>query len=686
MSIDELGTRLVREGRRRRDRQRKRQERFQTRAAIAQIAVPVAGRIIEDNLQQKAQDFFNSEQVLNLNRQFNKASVNGSVYINNEQKIQASGGNAENYFADQNFAAAKTQLMDTLTEEQIGGPQQLNMREIDIRARAIARDMAVEQAREHREGLEIALNLGTKEEFDSELARRLKPTTPTSIVDSIGRWVGTKFGGKSTTERQLDAIDDFKRSYQFTSTEQMNSAIKEFQETNNWRSAFAKAAEEGGSAQASEYWRNKINELETMPDYKMPSKTVFDSYTTAKGERKVGGYTVDLDMNGQPIAGTMQPITPVVLANDPEAERLYNVQVANTLRSSFDPTGTDVRNILTNKGFDLFKTKVRENKREDGTSISAEDFQGFDEHRTIIKTFQQFIDDNRGDSSIITPDRLNQLEAMVVDARLKSDYMQGLYDEFDRTDVLSLQATNPEEYAASRAYYEKIEANPNSEEPEPDFFEKYEAAVSAEIEVERAETRAMRVGRYELPEELTEEIDLPTIDPDKTGFENPLDLTSPDVKIGTDEDVTPSPEVISVATEEEETTPVETPELPPLPASYVALQEEYNNAPETGRGRAGNVGRTKSKIRKELEEWEETTKEKISRLETAIEDHARGAFNRFDDVLGDIVPRVGVPIETTKKVLETLKAELMQFEEYQRFQEGQFTSPILNNSILAGAD
>ena len=685
MSIDELGTRLVREGRRRRDRQRKRQERFQTRAAIAQIAVPVAGRIIEDNLQQKAQDFFNSEQVLNLNRQFNKAAVSGSVYINNEQQIQASGGNAESYFADQNFSAAKTQLMDTLTEEQIGGPQQLNMREIDIRARAIARDMAVEQAREHKEGLEIALNLGTKEEFDSELARRLKPTTPTSIVDSIGRWVGTKFGGKSTTERQLDAIDDFKRSYQFTSTEQMNSAIKEFQETNNWRSAFAKAAEEGGSAQASEYWRNKINELEEMPDFKMPSKTVFDSYTTAKGERKVGGYTVDLDMNNQPIAGTMRAITPVVLANDPEAERLYNTQVANTLRSSFDPSGTDVRNILTNKGYDLFKTKVRENKREvDGTSISVEDFQGFDEHRTIIKTFQQFIDDNRGDSSIITPDRLSQLETMVVDARLKSDYMQGLYDEFDRTDVLSLQATNPEEYAASRAYYEKIEANPNSEETPPTFYDKYREAIAAEIEVERAETRALRVGRYELPEELTEEIDLPTIDPDRTGFK--IDLTSPDVKIRTDETVTETPEVISVATEEEETIPVETPELPPLPASYVALQEEYNNAPERGKGRSGSAGRTKSKIRKELNKWEDNTKAEITRLEELIKKQKAVYPDIRPLYFDDTLPSGPYPIKRYEAYVQELKDELMQFEEYQRFQEGQFTSPIPNNNILAGAD
>ena len=73
MSIEDLGKQLVKDGRARRDQMRRRQERYERRAGIARIAVPIAGRIIEDNLQQKAQDFFNSENVLNLNRQHTKA-------------------------------------------------------------------------------------------------------------------------------------------------------------------------------------------------------------------------------------------------------------------------------------------------------------------------------------------------------------------------------------------------------------------------------------------------------------------------------------------------------------------------------------------------------------------------------------------------------------------------------------
>ena len=62
--VDVIGRGLVREGRARRDQIRKRQERYQRRLAAAQIAVPVAGALIKDNLMQKAQDFFQSEPVL----------------------------------------------------------------------------------------------------------------------------------------------------------------------------------------------------------------------------------------------------------------------------------------------------------------------------------------------------------------------------------------------------------------------------------------------------------------------------------------------------------------------------------------------------------------------------------------------------------------------------------------------
>ena len=73
MSIDELGRGLVNESRKVRRRQRERQERYEQMAAIAQITLPIGAKIIEDGLMQKAQDFFQSEEVLNLKRQQDRA-------------------------------------------------------------------------------------------------------------------------------------------------------------------------------------------------------------------------------------------------------------------------------------------------------------------------------------------------------------------------------------------------------------------------------------------------------------------------------------------------------------------------------------------------------------------------------------------------------------------------------------
>ena len=69
--IDDLGTRLVKESQDRRDQIRRRQERYEKRAAIASLVIPLGAKIIEDGLIQKSQDFFNSENVLNLTREYN---------------------------------------------------------------------------------------------------------------------------------------------------------------------------------------------------------------------------------------------------------------------------------------------------------------------------------------------------------------------------------------------------------------------------------------------------------------------------------------------------------------------------------------------------------------------------------------------------------------------------------------
>ena len=59
--IDDLGKRLVKESQDRRDQIRRRQERYEKKAAIASLIVPVGAKIIEDGLIRKSQDFFNQK-------------------------------------------------------------------------------------------------------------------------------------------------------------------------------------------------------------------------------------------------------------------------------------------------------------------------------------------------------------------------------------------------------------------------------------------------------------------------------------------------------------------------------------------------------------------------------------------------------------------------------------------------
>ena len=183
MSIDELGTRLVREGRRRRDRQRKRQEKFQTRAAIAQIAVPVAGRIIEDNLQQKAQDFFNQEEVLNLKRQHSKAVRESNSIFATRDAIAAASQSPEEYFYDQVYGTVESEMIDAakareqedninLLGRNVTTGDNLNQALIGS-IKGAATELAEERAKGYRESLSAAESVVSSEQFDSMMVNKL---------------------------------------------------------------------------------------------------------------------------------------------------------------------------------------------------------------------------------------------------------------------------------------------------------------------------------------------------------------------------------------------------------------------------------------------------------------------------------------------------------------------------------
>lgn len=247
MSIDELGRGLVNESRKVRRRQRKKQERYAQRAALAQIALPIGARIIEDGLMQKAQDFFQSEEVLNLKRQQANAVREASSIFATRDAITASGKSDEEYFYDQVYDTVQSEMVDAarsrqqtedinILGEHIESGIPLNQEFIGSIKKA-AQELSNTKAEQYRESLGAAENVVSSEEFDAMMVSKLKDTTPTNIVDSIGRKISTIFGGTSTAERQQMALNDI-RSHHFSDSAAALSAFnKEYEKTRSIRDA-----------------------------------------------------------------------------------------------------------------------------------------------------------------------------------------------------------------------------------------------------------------------------------------------------------------------------------------------------------------------------------------------------------------------------------------------------------------
>tara|TARA_R110002012_G_C11670034_1_gene612969 strand:- start:5404 stop:7368 length:1965 start_codon:yes stop_codon:yes gene_type:complete len=437
MGIEDLGDQLVKEKEERAKQIQKRMKREQTALAIAQVGIPVAGRIIEENLVQKSMDFFNSENVMNLTREYNKAATHAAGVINTEQQIQQSGGDAFAYFSDKNFEAAKAQVMDVLTLEQEGGREALAQDEIILRARGIADDMAENQSREHAKSLNVAVNLGTREEFNSELARQLRPTTPQNIVDAVGRKVSTFFGGRSTQERQVDAINVFKNGYQFDNTQQMQGAIEEYKKTNNWRSAFTKAANTAEGSEGQGYWADKIRELRGMKKYEMPLQTQIKVITLPNGDRVLDGYTFTNNADGSMNQESIKAFKELKLGTDPQAASLYDMQFDRNLKDIFDPRKT-AEKYLTQDGVKVYEELLN------SKDLTSWDFSGAAEHQALYQTFKDFIASDEGQKYIIpeyTQSQLYRQRELFV-----SDWYGDILAELDEAESRQIRSAFSEEF------------------------------------------------------------------------------------------------------------------------------------------------------------------------------------------------------------------------------------------------
>ena len=240
MSIEELGKGLVKEGRARRDKMRRRQECYDRKVAMASIAVPLAGGIIKDNLQQKAQDFFNSEEVMNLKRQHDKAIRGTSTVFAQRDAISASPLNDYDYFYAQYKPIVEAGIDDETTAQQEGLHSQTGEKINPVWRDLVATEtkkLADARTQEYRTALSAAEKVVSSEQFDSMLVNKIKDTTPQNIVDSVGRRISTLFGGSSTEERQRMALTSVRNHYFSTDAESFTTFNNKYEQTGNIREA-----------------------------------------------------------------------------------------------------------------------------------------------------------------------------------------------------------------------------------------------------------------------------------------------------------------------------------------------------------------------------------------------------------------------------------------------------------------
>ena len=682
MSIDELGRGLVNESRKVRRRQRERQERYEQMAAIAQITLPIGAKIIEDGLMQKAQDFFQSEEVLNLKRQQDRAIRHQAETYAVEEAIAASGGDGWGFFHDQVRPIVEERIAVETTDEQEGltldGARRLNP-EWERLVAEETKKLTGERFEAHQKALTAAEKVVSSEEFDAELARQLKPTTPTSIVDSVGRRISTLFGGASTEERQQVALNSIRNHYFATDAKALAEFNEEYRSTGNVRNAVD--------------WAELVTNT-SLADYERKTVTIdrVNSFrevvrTNAEGNivKDIVPLTIETDIYDTGARGEQRFIVGETALSQDITEDEHGARVRR-ISTQFNLVEHPNR-MLTGNGLAAWREHLRtdENlKRENGDQILPNTVRTVKEYNAMLDNFNTWLNENE---NYLKPDSITlAMRQSSVDAWMRSTDFLEKSDNLDRTNYWSLRET--EEYRlAERYYYESLTPQGATVTKPDEYDDKYLPAIIAGEEFH---------GTYAA---LSEGDDLDgTINKGLRDGTITVESEKPDTPSGSDELTQVG--YIPGSLSDPAVIDANRAAIPDgEPASLIALREELEALPEplnrelsvmspTARQKEENLREKKSELEDKINNWEEYQVDLIEKLEEKITEAKEGNFRSlyFDRTTG----LGGIPgpntVSNYERYVQGLKDELEQFRKFNQSETdtNNFVEP--TPSLLVSAD
>jgi len=235
MAIEDFGSSLLSRVHEQKRRQRKKRESYEKKAALASVVVPIGVKAVENVLQTKAANFLASEQMMARKNKVENAIETGNFYENQEREIQASTLAGPEYFRAKLTPMWQTMGRERYPEEFHGmGPYaELTAEQVGL--------LADREWEKHQQGIALSRRMGSMEDYQTMSALNTKDVRPTNIVDEIGRQFSTVFGGKSTKERELEAIKAIENSNIFTTAEALNSLHDTYERTTQLPVAYSYA-------------------------------------------------------------------------------------------------------------------------------------------------------------------------------------------------------------------------------------------------------------------------------------------------------------------------------------------------------------------------------------------------------------------------------------------------------------
>lgn len=247
MAIRELGESLLKDVRKQKEKEFKRQK---TEAYTLSL-VTGGAKMLSNGMKNRANDFLNSEEMLSARAKQNAGYQDAQRYVRQQESIDASGKTAQEYFTEQLLPDVRVRALEQVKE------QGLDADDLSIYIREQAEGLAREKAAAHSTGYGQAQLVESPEDF-AAFQKMASSRMNSSSTWLTGR-VKQLFGGKSRAELEQDTLSTIQNSPMLKRAESVTQARSVYNQTGDIGLAVqaAEAVEDGRikPGEKISYWK-----------------------------------------------------------------------------------------------------------------------------------------------------------------------------------------------------------------------------------------------------------------------------------------------------------------------------------------------------------------------------------------------------------------------------------------------